>query len=446
MKNFLSVFIAATLSLFIISCENPTDISLFQDDSLNSKAVYSDTLALDLSTVLADSNNTASLNYVMTGNATDPVFGKVNAIAYLQPTLRNFTIPGSGSIVDTFRIDKDVVIDSINLSIIYDGFGFYGDTLSKSTFGLYRLKKSLGTGKNYNGSDLQELESNPIVKFSVTQKSFRTRGDTLKAYLLKLPQNTIAGELVAAGSASVANTIKFIDLVKGFAIVPEKDNKTVYPFRTNSGTSGIIVYWHKMGETSVRGYKFEFNGKNYSYLNFDRTGTALASLNKTNKEIKNKVTKDLTYVQSGSGIYTKVNFAKLKNLGSNLKISKATLEFEQVKDVSTIFFPKAYSYTVAEVGFNNEQKRNASNLPIYITPIGSDLSGFTSRLVDSTNLLSVDVTNFVQKLGLSGKYDASILLLPSVSTQEAGNSILANDNLRRSVFRRPKLKIYYTKN
>jgi hypothetical protein len=102
------------------------------------------------------------------------------------------------------------------------------------------------------------------------------------------------------------------------------------------------------------------------------------------------------------------------------------------------------NYVLAEVGAKNQQTRNSSNSLNYLTPLGSDLAGVVYSLVDSTNTINMDITNFLQKFTNKISGSNSLMIMPA-AVIASGSGLLAGDNLRRSVFLKPKLKIYYTK-
>jgi Domain of unknown function (DUF4270) len=434
------------ITVLFFSCENPSEIGFDFDGNANAKSVYSDTLNLDISTVLADSTVNGKSNFILTGVLNDPAFGNVTAEAYFQPSLVAFATSSGSTAIDTLSVKANPIADSLKLRIVTTGL-IYGDTLSRSFFNVYRLKKPMNYSKNYNGNESIEYEGASLARFGVSSKSFKNaRYDSLRAVFVDLPKN-VAQEILNAAPSSGADNSKFSAAIKGFAIVPENSNKAIYSFTTGplgGTTSTLIAKWHHDGDTTKYAYQFDLNGPRHSYLNFNRSASALAQLSKAKNELSAKLTNNLSYVQGGSGISTKIKFDKLKNLGTNIKVSKALLEFNLKAESINPLHPKIYNFVVAEVGLNNQQSRNSSNALIYLTPIGQDLSGVLHSLVDSTNTVNIDVTNYLQKITNKTVTSNGLLVMPAVVTT-SGNGLLANDNLRRAVFTKPKLKIYYTK-
>jgi Domain of unknown function (DUF4270) len=443
MKYFFSIVLTLTVVIGFTSCENPNEIGFDLNNQIGGKAIFSDTLSLDVSTVLADSAVNGAANYIMAGFAEDPLFGTTTASAYFQPTLK-YREP---SIIDTFKISgTNPVIDSIRIRIVHSGL-LFGDTITRATFGLYRLKNSMKNG-NYDVKDVIETESTPILKFTITPNSFRnvTR-DTLIAYFLTLPK-TIGTELITAAAANSTDNNKLLSQFKGFAIIPDANAKTLYTFLTgpfSPSTSTIIAYWHTQGDNAQKLYNFDINGPRHSNLKFNRASSKIKDLTGNTSELASTKLAGNSYVQGGSGISTKVNFSNLSKLGTNVKVSRAVLEFTQPKVLNNSLFPKVYSFALAEADTRNQHVRNGSKQLTYVTPIGSDLTGALYSLVDSTNTVSMDITNYVQRLTNKKQYNTSLLVLPAVPTTD-GNAILSNDNIRRMVFTKPKLRLYYTKN
>jgi Domain of unknown function (DUF4270) len=445
MKFFYSAIIAICVLGSLVSCENPNEIGFDLNNEIAGKSIYSDTLSLDVSTVLSDSAVNGASNYVMAGYADDPVFGAVSASSYFQPTLKFRS--GVVNVIDTFFAGgSNPIVDSLRLRLVNTGL-LFGDTLSKATFGVYRLKNSV-RASNYDGKESIETETAPLLKFTLTPNSFKNKTkDSLVAYYITLPKE-IATELFAASLANPTNNTKLTSQFKGLAILPEANAKTVYTFLTGPYgqlTSNFTVYWHNQGEDTKRIYNYDINGPRHSYVKFNRSTSNLKDLNTANPELPISKTNTFCYVQAGSGISTKVNFSNLSKLGTNVKVSRAVLEFTAPKIYNTALFPKIFSFAIAEADTRNQHLRNAAKQLTYITPIGTDLSSGLQSLVDTSNVVSVDLTNLVQRVVNKKQFNTSILLLPAVPTVD-GNSILSNDNLRRIVFLKPKLKIYYTKN
>lgn len=434
------------LSVVLFSCENPTDIGFDFDGNANGVSVYTDTLGVTVSTILSDSAVNGNSNYILSGLLNDPELGNIKAIAYFQPSLVLYATSNTTTGIDTLTVKANPVADSLRLRIVSSGL-IYGDTASRSFFNVYRLKNPLNNTKNYNGTELVEYEGQSLARFGVNSSSFKNATyDSLKAVFVSLPKE-ITQEILDAAPTAGASNAKFSTAIKGFAIVPENSNKAIYSFTTgpySGSTSTLIANWHYQGDTTKYIYQFDINGPRHTGFDFNRSGKSLATLVKNNNEINSKLTGGLTYVQGGSGISTKMNFDNVNKLGSNIRISKAVLEFSLKPESVNILYPKVYNFVLSEVTSSNQQSRNAANSLMYYTPIGTDLSGVVYTLVDSSNTLTMDITNYVQKITNKTNKSNGLMIMPAIATS-TGNGLIANDNLRRAVFLKPKLKLYYTK-
>lgn len=432
------------LSAFFFACDDPKDIGFDLSNSGNITPYYSDTLKVTTSTVLSDSAINANQNYVLTGNVQDPVFGGVKAKAYVQPALTTYSDQLTGQLkIAEFTKKDNTVADSILLWLSNTSGLCIGDTLPQTEYSIHRLKKSLTPGKYYNFNEAAEYESTPILSFSVNLATFKNKtGDSTRNYKVKLPME-IANELLALANTDAGkDRDKFNEAFKGFAIVPSANAKAVYGFNVGAGMSTIGLYYHAAGETTSTAYFFDFSGPRYSGIDFNRAGTKLADLKKGSDEISSDKTGGMTYIQSSSGIGTKIKLDGLKSLTGNYTVNKATLEFKLDSSQVHKLYPFNFYYTLSELDSRNQQKR-VSNLPTYLTTTGSGFAG-NAALMDSTYTVTFDITYFVHGLSQNKAKDNSLLILPAGLTANQ-TALISNDNLRRSVLRKPKLKLYYSK-
>ncbi len=431
------------ISVFFLACENPTEIGYDFQGIDRAAASYTDTLSLVTSTVLSDSNVNGRSSYILTGNLNDPIFGSIKATAFFQPTLLKASF-GDSSVPFTFL--PNAIADSVRFRMINTGL-ITGDTLSKATFGIHRLKTAMNYSKNYNGEEGIDFEATPLTKFTINSATFKNKTfDTTLAYYVTLPIS-VAKEMLNLTAAERKTNSAFVNAFKGFAIVPENNAKAVYGFNTGefaSTTSTFSVYYHNANETNVLVYNFDLNGPRHSQILANRTGTPLAKLTKNANELNSTASNGKTYIQSSTGIGTKIDFGNINKLGTNIRISRATIEFIIDKTSISKQIPKIFFYIVGELDIKNQQVRDSNKRLSYLTPIGTDLSGNLGTYIDSTNTLTIDVTNYLQKITNKRQTPGSLLLMPANLTSD-GNGILQNDQIRRTVFLKPKLKIFYTK-
>ena len=457
-KKSLGKLLALALGFSTLACHDPSELGfgLGTDGHLN--AIFTDTVSIKYSTVLSDSSVNGNANYILSGKIVDPAFGDVEAVAYFQPSLLTqfnsagtiITAADGSYLYDTLSLKSTPTLDSLKFRIYCDGNRVYGDTNAISTFRIHRLKEVMKTG-NYNADEKQAYEPTPLAEFSFNLPQLRNDSTgLLMAKFVSLPLN-LAKEMVETAAAANGDNKAFVDKFKGFAIVPDKNNKAVYGFSTGvlnlSGlNSSIVPYYHFSGDTTSSFYIFNINGARYTSFDFDRSKTALAALSKSKNELPISATGDRLYLQAGSGISPKIDLSALKNLGKNMKVAKATLEFQLDPATVSGLYKRSYFMTVAEADNKNQQKRNSAQQLVYLFNGQSDVvMGEQHTLLDTAAYFNVDITNYLQRQIFKGDLDKQILVLPGIPTATAGTAVLSNDNLSRLVFLKPRLLLYYNK-
>jgi len=448
---------ALALSISLFACHDPSEIGLGLGTDGTINAIYTDTVSVNYSTVLSDSAVNGNSVYLLSGNITDPVFGPVEAIAYFQPSLlpqfnsAGSILTGSDGLVlyDTLKLPSKYEVDSLAFRLYFDGSRVYGDTSAISKFRIHRLTGVMKTS-SYNGDEKQAYDPTPLAEFEFNLTKLRDSTGRLNAFFVSLPK-ALAGEMISDAAEAKGNNATFISKFKGFAIVPDKNNKAVYGFSTgtldlNGYNSSMIPYWHTEGDTTAQFYVLNINGPRYSSLTFDRSKTALASLTKAQNELPLNSAADRLYLQGGSGISTKIDISALRHLGKNTKVARAVLEFQLDPSHLNNLYRKSYYLTLAEAGARNQQRRNSSNQLTYIyNGLADVVMGEYSVVSDTSGYLNVDITNYVQKQLFKGDLNKQLLLLPAAPTTTAGTAVISNDNLSRLVFLKPRLLLYYNR-
>lgn len=459
MRKFLGFqkLIALALGFSIFGCHNPSEIGFDLGGDGNVGALYTDSVSLKYSTVLSDSSVTSNGTYILAGKTVDPVFGEMEATAFFQPSLTPqyntsgtiITNTTTGAVLfDTLQLkNSNPIVDSLRLRLYCPGV-IFGDTNAMSTFRIHRLTE-LAQNKNYSSTEKLNYDATPLAEFTINLPMLRNDSTgVIGAYFVKLPTD-IATELINAGSTANGNNTSFVNSFRGFAIVPDAGNKAIYGFSTgyldlNGRNSSLIPYWHFEGDTTSTLHVFNINGPRHSSIETDRSGTALANLSNANNEISFDAAGERLFLQSGTGISTKIDLSPVANIG-DIKVAKAVLEFRQDPASINKLFPKSYFQVLAEVGNNNQQARNADNLLTYIGATNQSTVGSYYVLSDTTTYFNVDITQYLQRLSFSKDYNKKILLLPANVNTTSGYGLLAGDNLSRLVFLKPRLLLYYTK-
>ena len=242
---------------------------------------------------------------------------------------------------------------------------------------------------------------------------------------------------------------------KGFAIVPGITNSKAALLQLVTG-SNVAVYYHIEGETSARSQLFTMSGPRLTNLTVDRTGTPLANL-KVGQALPATATNGRSYVQTFSGVTTKIEFPSLLSLEKNRRvaINRADLIITPMQlDGSVPFSFNAVPYiTLAEAnGF--QLARTSPNRVVQLVPTFP--GGAVNRLETSffspqvatyslrTKNYTMNLTGYIQSI-MAGTTpnNGLILLTPGANNiapvteggllSPAQQQVFLNDRVQRMV-------------
>ncbi|NOS56263.1 MAG: DUF4270 family protein [Cyclobacteriaceae bacterium] len=293
------------------------------------RTVFVDTFSVVTSTILVDSLPTTGTNQLMLGRYQDAYLGKVSASTYFQ-------VGYSGS----FAPDRNSSYDSIGLVLPYSKY-FYGDTTQTQTIQIHqmtsipRLRSPLPYRTDANVSffvaatqsaiyNTSQANFNPVPITTVNVK-FSPNRDSL---YLKLPaafgKNWFdlaqADALAGTTNSYFNNSTTFInDFFNGLHLTTDASaNGSVVGFRANRVK--IRLYYKRLFGDLLQQTFFDFPIRNasaqFNSIQSDRSATPLAALT-GRSSISSSLTGNTTFVQSGIGLATKVEFPTLKSFFSN---------------------------------------------------------------------------------------------------------------------------------
>ncbi|WP_162628172.1 DUF4270 family protein [Arcticibacterium luteifluviistationis] len=440
MRNSVLVLISA----FFFSCEEPSNIG-FEGGEGTEQTYFTDTLAVESSTYLMDSAITSGQSSALVGSFTDPLYGEITSVAYLQPALVP-DIYGTGQ--TPLTISENSVFDSLKLSLINRTVLFYGDSTSSITIQVHRLKESLEFGKNYNYDDEQAYDATPLVSKTLTRENFYNPADSTIPYIkLKLP-DAIGEELLALANKDASATNEaFTKAFKGFRISALSGTKTLTSFNLGSvssdGVSALEFYSHTPGGTTSDGYVFEFTTARYNQITSDRSGTLISSLTQKTLSQSSSLTGGNTYVQAGTGLASKLTFPGIAKL-NNPQVSRAELEF---RADTTTFDPNislTQFITFIKLG-NSQQVTRINGVYDFVNYGLNPTTGILTTYVDSTNLFIADITPYLQDIASKKNKDNGMILVSAAPTDATLRSgTVYNSQLNRILLKDFKLNLYYS--
>ncbi|MDB5280262.1 MAG: hypothetical protein JWR61_5217 [Ferruginibacter sp.] len=328
--RYFTIFLLPACLLFtsfiISSCEKQ-DITFgsgFIDNTITN-LVLVDTVTVNVSTVYVDSFVTSGTHSILAGKYKDEKFGTIASQSFVQlglPSNTTYDIP-NGSVFDSLE-----VILKLNKS-------FYGDTLVPYKLSVYQLSQQIAYSTAqysffnnnswpYSNTTLgsSEMIINPSTRDTLAIKLSPALGQEL---FYKLQNKTI----------EVQTVDQFVNYFKGLAFVGGTNNNCIIGFKDSLT---MRLHYQKPGVFSESAIiDFGINQINYQFNNItsDRSGTAIAALGPSNKQLAASATGNAGYSQYISGAVTRLSFPYLKDLyqlPDFLKIVKAELEIKPVQN------------------------------------------------------------------------------------------------------------------
>lgn len=412
--------------------------------------VVVDTITVNASSVLLDSFPTSNTGVLLVGGYDDARLGRIRAEGYLQLTT------GSVSSITT-----DAVFDSLVLIAHYNTYS-YGDTTLTPTFEVRRLVQPFQTwtlpqfwvnenqysslytaNSKFNGSAMR-TDGQPLG-----MRSIAIRPNSKDSIMIRL--NDDLGKewlrLAKENATEVTDANSFLDYFKGIQLsVLSGTGGSVIGVKTEN--LKIRLYYRSYGGSDrlvERHVDFPYSAGLFSFTRFvaDRTGTPLSSLSLQSNDISAANTDNMAFLQSGTGVVTKITFpylTRLLRLTNVLLVNQAQLIIEPIKGSYSKTHPLPSSLTL----YNTDK----SNLPRERVYANFNTSAYQTASIsfddefDTSTGYLFTVTQLVQNLlSTDASTDRGLLIMPP--TEEM------NTTVNRAYFGaggdyRVRLKIWYT--
>lgn len=272
----------------------------------NMRVVLIDTITAAISTMKFDSIVTSESSRILVGRYNDPEFGTVTSSSYM------------GLLPSSYTIDSEAEYDSIVLHMKFDNY-YYNDTLRTNTLHVKQLSATLEPVEGdylYNVSEAEYYDDD-IATFSY--QPYPLDGDTLE---IKLSDELGMDFFEKFQEKEITTADQFRDYFKGIALIPDDaDDGSVIGFSKTSDETFVRLYFSEAEETE--------RVQSYLDINLDEYSTTTPFFNQiisenpneylqllTDQEINlsSEDTDNLSYVQSGIGIATRLEFPYIKNL------------------------------------------------------------------------------------------------------------------------------------
>ena len=441
---FLSLL--ATLVSFY-SCDKDMSVSLDNSND-NLGVIVIDSMTIHTSTYQLLDLPSAATGSLLVGKSIQPESGSITSSSYFRVQLLTLTndIPGNA------------VFDSVNL-VVRPSISkyFYGDTTKSQTISVHRVTEEIVTKDITNTIDNYNTPiyvSGPTIfndqkfNFDATalgSKSFVPKINSLDSINIRLDQafGQEIYDMVKANDMNVTSNESFQQYLKGLVLVPGDQNTSVLGLNDTLqvninysfvGDDGFVKKGAKVITTAGRAYQ-------YNNIEYDRTGTAYASINAVDRELKSSATNGKVLLQSGAGLVAKIDIPSLNDFmhEENLAVNKVELIVE-TEEHNYGFYPvqNALMLLIA----------NSNGVPIsYVrTPFSANIQQATFIPGNDSGVNGSYVFNLIDyiKNVNQAEYRGTSLLLSAASPALFGtvnNTIIATENGKPKI----KLNIVYTK-
>lgn len=285
----------------------------------NSRLVYVDNQEVELSTFMYDSVSTSATGVALAGHYTDPTLGQVSACAFVS--MGNNTQRISGEII---------TIDSIQLVLHHANF-FYGDSLHNTRLNIHRLKEEVEP--NHGQTDIYNTQQFDYEATPLASIDYELRPSYRDDIIIKLPL-TLADELVEYLKLPTRPDVEQYGLhrfFKGICITADPSaSDAIMGYLVNDTSCYINIYYRLNNSESLTNI-VKISANSYTMSNHISTEkTTNQVLQKLSKEpIKSDSTQNISVIQSGLGIYTRVDFPSLRSFfvnNDNMQIARAELQ------------------------------------------------------------------------------------------------------------------------
>ncbi len=392
----LNTFLKLALAILCFSCNDQT--SNLGADFVQSSTFdigVTDTLTLNVSTVLFDSLKTNNPDKLLLGYTNDEKLGPVTASPVFQLTPQSVT-----------QLDKNfTTYEALRLTFKTSGFYYYDTTASM----LVKVHKVTDELKLYNGGKFNTsnftIDPSPIGSLIFSPRPRHIRDS------VEIPLSDIMGreifKLLQQGDDQVLQSGQFLKYLRGLAIIPDKTQNTSI-LGLNPAIELRVYYYDKSVLPSKEKHVSFTAGSsiNFNSIVANRSASPVKNLKTLKNPVSSIETGNAAFIQSGTGLGIRVQIPHLRDLlitDGTFSASSAVLEMSPIKGYRTKTTPIPLSLVGYIVDGQNSILSNST---------------YSAVLVDDNENLernvryNVDITSFInQQLLTDVNNDNALLFL-----------------------------------
>lgn len=349
------------VGVFIIACsfdnENIPTLEVGQE-FVNSevRVLVLDTFAVKLSTFKFDSINSSSTERLLVGQYVDQFTGKVRTESYFELTPRIYDLP------------NDAELDSVALILGYDNY-FYGDTTLISKINVHQLEEDVIPDEDffYNTS---RLNFNPEPLTSINYRPEPFDEDSLH---ISIPIEFGRPIFEGIRENNINNDDDLRELFAGFTLQPEDDDDSSIVGFSREQSEGESTLesptYLRFFYTTPQEFEDEedfydlivrpsSNGATgFNHITNTLSDSDLSILTKQENILPSITSKNLGFIQSGTGYAIRVEFPTIRSLfeieGTGTVLS-AELQLKPPTNSYNDFFPIRSNLNVSIIDNKNE--------------------------------------------------------------------------------------------
>lgn len=410
--------------------------------------VVVDSMTINTSTYQLLHLPSAGTGSLLVGKSSQPESGSLTSSSYFRVQLQTLTND----------IPANAVFDSVNLVLRPTANRyFYGDTTKVQTISVHRVTEDIVTKDitnaidNYNtpiyvaGPTIFNDQQFSFDAVALGSKSFQPTIRSLDSISIRLDQafGREIYDMVKANDVNVSSNESFQQYLKGLVLVPGDQNTVVLGLNDTLQVNVNYSYVGSDGFIKKGAKVITAGGKAYQYnhIEYDRTGTAYAGVNATNREISSAATNGEVLIHSGAGLVAKLNIPSLNDFmyEENLAVNKVELIVETTGNNYGFYpVPSALMLLIA----------NSNGVPISFvrTPFATSIQQATFIPGNDTGVNGRYIFNLIDyiKNVNAPEYRGTSLLLSTASPALFGTAntmMIASENGKPKI----KLNIVYTK-
>lgn len=414
-----------SLAMFSVFTACRDESSTVGDGWLSSelRSAYTDTCTVKLSTILADSVNTSNISSIQVGHYKDSYYGDLTAKGYVEYGYGYFTA----------NEDVKYSLDSMTIKVKWKG-DFMGDTLQVLPIRMYELRKNI---ELHDDGYLYTTSSTPYGTLLGSFNAYVYPSQTKAQYEYRLPdsigQRFLNKILDSQGLETMRKQSVFREYFRGVAFVPGVTN-IITNIDKNDSSLVMTMYYHGDNSTTQQSVIFSPTTPSYSSVTQDKTGTPLALFDKKPDEstVVSSETNNISYIQSSTGLYTKIEFPFLSNLclqGEMASITAAVLYLYPVRgtyNADSNPLPKSLAvYTANATNVTGSQLSNSMGTATQTGNLTSDQND------PDTQYYTFDLTSFLQTnlTAIGNNVQHLQLTFPSSSINTSCKGVLFGNQL-----------------